>query len=74
MSKLPNIEFPCPCEIFTGQIWEDAICLGLAQEGSATNIGRNLVLVWTVINKDGIPKKIYKYENVRFSILFNQTT
>lgn len=69
-----DIEFPCRCEIFTGQIWEDAICLGLSQEGSATNIGKNLVLVWTVINQDGIPKKIYKFDNVRFSILSNQAT
>lgn len=69
-----DIQFPCACEIFDGQKWEDAVCLGVMQEGSAMNSLKNFVMVWLVITKEGLPKKIYKIEHVRFSIFSNKVT
>ena len=69
-----DLQFPCRCEVFNGQRWVDAVCMGLLQEGNAMNPIKNLVVFWLIINNDGIPEKKYKLDHVRFTILSNTTT
>lgn len=78
METLPEISFPCPCFFYHAKddrkFWQEGICMGVFQEGTAMNSIKNLNILWLVIDKNGEPHKIYKIKDVKFDFPANATT
>ena len=73
MNQEPEISFPCMCSFYISddqrKFWQNGTCLGLFQEGTTVSMLKNLVVFWLVIDKKGVPHKIYTVKNVKFDFL-----
>lgn len=73
MIDFDKIVFPCHAEYRVDKnFWEDCYVLGIFTEGSTISTLRNMTICWIIITNEGLPKKIYSIEHVRFSKYSNE--